>query len=140
MSTIRSNAEAGAEAATTSADKNLSNLTDTGKIKSAHLSMPSGTYDTLTLGASYAEYIAPSDGYVYFAKRPSAAGDAIELMNKDKNYGIRILNHSSSAVLRCMIPVAKGDKFTAVYDGSNTTDQEFTFFYAIGSESEKVVI
>lgn len=120
------------------ADTDLSNLSDNGKIKSVHLAMPSDKYDELTLGASGAEYTAPADGYVYFARRSSTTGDGIEVRVVGKEYGIRLTNATNSGVLRITLPVAEGDKYTIVYDGTNTSNQRFAFYYAIGSESKYV--
>lgn len=121
------------------ADKNLSNLTDAGKIVSAKMSMPSNTYEDITVGVSMAELTAPSDGWVVVTGESSAQGQYLGLYKKVGETLICFSGvHSRATGDRdtVNIPLAKGDTFAISYTYDSITSAKF--FYAKGSESEYV--
>jgi len=125
-------------ALTGKADVGLGNLTDAGKIVSAHLSMPSGTYDLLTLGASGSTYTAPADGYfMLYAEYGSGTGVFFDAFLASCGYiGFRHYFSSSSSAGRCFVPAKKGDVLSLYYSGT-LANTEFRFVYAEGSKSEQ---
>lgn len=131
------------------ADTSLSNLTDAGEIKAAHLAMPSDTYDTLTVGNSGDQYTAPSDGYFYAFGITSSGNAGITMFSSTNNETIltspRVENsssYSSPAAITCSIVVSKGEKITMSYDNISWSygshqNTGLKFFYANGTKSEK---
>ena len=64
------------------ADTSLSNLTDNGKIKVAHLSSTSSLFDELTVPTNGAEVTAPSDGVYWLAFRLNNGGYVVTTLMK----------------------------------------------------------
>lgn len=121
------------------ADKSLSNLTDAGKIVSAKMSMPSNTYEDITVGVSMAELTAPSDGWVVVTGEASAQGQYLGLYRKVGKTLICFSGVHSRATRErdtINIQLAKGDTFAIAYTYDSVTSAKF--FYAKGSESEYV--
>jgi len=122
--------EKAAEAATTlttKANKDLDNLSESGKKKIANLPMPSNQYVDLTLGSSGATYTAPANGWIYFAK-DTTSGKYISLYNS--SYIGTQVHASYSGVLRAYLPVKKDDEITVSYNAGTTV--YFRFIYAEG--------
>lgn len=120
-----------------SANQDLSNLTNAGRILGSGLGMPSNTYVDLTLGSSGAEYTAPSNGWVSVCKAGNA-GQQITITTKTANdaYGVNFDSRiSSDTDCRVSLPVAKGQKFIVYWTASGSL-RAFRFYYAQGSESE----
>ncbi len=111
------------------ADTDLSNLTNEGQIKAAHLAMPSDTYIDLTFGSSGTSYTAPADGYFTIQVNHSATGGYSRLSSN-----VSILNYAHSVTSQGFIPVKKGNSVTLTYQAGSTAI--FRFVYAVGSESE----
>ena len=124
------------------ADTDLTNITNQGSIVAAKASMPSGNYDTLTLGASGTEYTAPSDGWVYWRKQYSAAGQYIVIMKKnsdEQEYEAAVTwSATSGGSIYAFQPMKKGDWFKLNYTATGTSGLQFLYFvYAEGSKSEQ---
>lgn len=136
LSTIRSGAAAGATAVqpgdlTSLANVNLSNLADDGKIVGAKMSMPSTTYESLTLGASGTEYTAPADGWYQINYNATANNSFAGLVIDGKAF---VINGTQQYNMPFMFPVQKGQKIKVNY--VNATAPLFRFIYAEGSKSE----
>lgn len=110
-------------------DRDCLNYSDTGYSVMAGASMPSSTYENLTLGASGTTYTAPADGWFYFAKKASANGQYVYFGNMSIPYG---LSGGDSMIL---LPCKKGSTKTLTYNLGGATSY-FRFYYAQGSESE----
>lgn len=121
------------------ADVDLTNVNDTGYIKMAGASMPSDTYDDLTLGASGAIYTAPANGWFYISKHGSGAGQQLVMGVKDTNnltiYDITCVTATSANAVSGILPVKKGDRVEITYQAGGEL-YGFRFIYAKGSESE----
>lgn len=118
------------------ADTDLSNLTNTGQIKAAHLAMPSNTYDDLTLGASGTEYTAPADGWFVLQKMSVGNAESQDMANKNNGISASTMV-SGYSILNCMTVAAKkGDVVLLNYYTQGTTVM-WRFVYAVGSESEQ---
>lgn len=125
-------AECVSGSAYTPANADLSNLTTVGKAAAANMSMPSGSYINLTLGASGSTYTAPADGYVFFSKGTTGIAERILLQNNSAgNLSTRIYTPVSGACLTTFIPVKKNDQVYYDYSAGGATDY-FRFVYAQG--------
>ncbi len=118
------------------ADKDLTNINNIGKITIAHNAMPSLVYDDLTLGASGTSYTAPSNGYVYIAKKATAKAQYINIESSGR-LAVQMVSIEGEQAIRCFLPIAKGAIFRIIYSLGGTTET-FRFVYAVGSVSEKV--
>lgn len=113
----------------------LSNITDTGYIKMAGASMPSGTYVNLTLGASGSTYTAPADGYIILRKQSIASWEYILLKNTTMNLTLDVMWSFDNGInMYTHMPVKRGDVFQVEYTAGGS--YTFVFIYAQGSESE----
>ena len=117
------------------ANKNLSNLTDAGKIVAGNMSMPSATYDDLTPGTSGDEYTAPADGYFVVGARYDTSHSGFIRLVKENLYSVTGFIYNDGALASIMMPVHKGEKVKYNYAHVDTQEY-FKFFYAVGSESE----
>ena len=117
------------------AGTDLANLTNQGSIVAAKASMPSGTYDDLTLGASGTEYTAPADGYFAINKTAGSSNLYLTMSNNSNNMQTGNL-YAATGQFRCYIPAKKGDKVAVYYTMTGTTNM-FRFIYAEGSKSEQ---
>lgn len=113
------------------ANTSLSNLTPAGKTVCAHMAMPSGTYDNLTLGTTGATYTAPADGYFALASTFDANGYLYMYRSGTPRYGTT-LGYVASQWVDSFIPVAKGDVIIIQYNGTASV-QSFKFIYANGA-------
>ena len=121
------------------ADINLSNLTDVGKNNVVNFVMPNENTVSFTIGASFAEYIAPADGY-FFATATYNGGAGYLVLT----YGSTAMSMGNSVIayyttpvgygMRTFVPVAKGQSIFFGYQG--VKDTSLKFCYAIGSGSE----
>ena len=118
------------------ADKDLTNINNTGKIAIAHNAMPSDIYNTLT-PANNSNYTAPADGYFIAGCGTSATTIANLAMsiNGDANKASR-LGGTGGPSFSIFLPVKKGDVMLLQYSGP-VLDVYLRFFYAVGSESEQ---
>lgn len=117
------------------AGTDLANLTNQGSIVAAKASMPSSTYDDLTLGASGTEYTAPADGWFAINKSAGSANLYLTMANKSNNMQTGNV-YAAAGQFRCYIPAKKGDKVVVYYSMTGTTNM-FRFIYAEGSKSEQ---
>lgn len=125
------------------ADTDLSNLTNTGKIKAAHLAMPSGVYDDLTIPAvDGSDITVPADGYLCL--RGVAQGESPVLGLSNKTTGMNITSNAtfmSALDFGVTLPVKKGDSVKVGFYHVNFNDPAapgfLRFIYANGSTSEK---
>ena len=123
------------------ADRDLTNLSNTGLVKGASLAMPSSTYDDLTVGATGTFYTAPANGW--FAIRALSGSNAcgIGFFNVNSSdsidIGLGIIQWcwSSGMGMNLFYPIQKGRKVYLWYQGSPTISS-LRFYYAQGSESE----
>lgn len=138
-------------AGTSGADTSLSNLTDAGKIKSAHLAMPSNTYTDLTYTAPSQTFLAPADGYFFFnvdaitytgvvhlSVYPPDASEADKQNTFAAYYGCCDSRPNANSEVKQTVPVLKG-QYCTIKCTSTTGTPKFVcrFIYAQGSESEK---
>lgn len=125
------------------ADTDLSNLTNTGKIKAAHLAMPSGIYDELTIpSVDGSDITVPADGYLCL--RGVAQGESPVLGLTNNTTGMNITSNAtfmSALNFGVTLPVKKGDSVKIGFYHVNFNDATnpgfLRFIYANGSESEK---
>lgn len=122
------------------ADVDLTNVNDTGYIKMAGASMPSDTYDDLTLGASGSTYTAPANGWFFLGKDSSASGQTVSVTVKktdlsDTLYGMEYASGFSGQNMKYTWAVKKGSVTGIMYTLGGATNM-FRFIYAQGSESE----
>lgn len=117
------------------ANKDFSNVTNTGKIAIAHNAMPQGERSyQFTFGANGAAYTAPADGYVQMYAEATGSGAFIGIYST--SVSVMAVPFTSSSDCRGFFPIKKGQVFTCWF--ANVKNQNLTFFYAIGSESEYV--
>ena len=108
----------------------LDNITSAGKEVCANLSMPSGTYTNLTLGASGTSYTAPADGYVcFYMSQPGPHDLQVYLSNETAQ--LRVRTYQNVNDIACWIPVSKGDTFYLEYT-YNSGSYQFRFIYSQG--------
>lgn len=125
------------------ADTDLSNLTNTGKIKAAHLAMPSGVYEDLTIpSVDGTDITVPADGYLVL--RGVANGESPVLGLNNNTTGMLITSNAtfmSALDFGITLPVKKGDSVKVGFYHVNFNDATnpgfLRFIYANGSESEK---
>lgn len=99
------------------------------------ISMPSDTYDDLTLGSSGSTYTAPADGYFVLVKRGSSSGQYANIENSTNGLATASITQSSGNWVYAWLPVKKGDVVSIGYDAAGATET-FRFIYAVGSEYE----
>jgi hypothetical protein len=124
------------------ADTSLSNLTDAGQIKAAHLAMPSGVYDELTIPAvDGSDITVPADGYLCL--RGVANGESPVLGLTNNTTGMNITSNAtfmSALDFGVTLPVKKGDSVKVGFYHVNFYDAGapgfLRFVYANGSENE----
>lgn len=115
------------ETVSSGANTSLSNLTDTGKIYSAHLATPSSTKESLTPQPSGSSYTAPADGYFVVICETTTGIDIVG--------GIGSTNGNiGGAGGHSFVFVSKGTQANIFYGTSNYL--EINFIYANGSVSE----
>lgn len=121
----------------------LDNLSDAGNIVAAKASMPSGTYENLTLGASGTAYTAPANGWFSFTTWTLATPTAyFQLVNRTaKDLGILLVPHQGAGYQqKGFVPAKKGDSVSLYYGNIDLTTSGRTsllFIYAEGSKSEQ---
>lgn len=127
-----------AEAASTlasKANKDLDNLSSTGKEMLVNLGMPSETYVDLTLGTSGSRYTMPADGYILFSKQQTVANQKIALFLKDANnlniIATEVSDPRGYVNLKAWLPVPKNGNVEVQYDAEGSTTA-FRFIYAKG--------
>lgn len=124
------------------ADTSLSNLTDAGKTKVAHLAAPSDVYDELTIpSVDGTDITAPADGYLVLRGVVAQYHSVLALTNRTTGM-IVCSNPSLDSVLDygVTIPCKKGDTigvgFYLVNFNDSTNPGFLRFIYANGSENE----
>ena len=103
----------------------------------AGYAMPSNTYETLTAGASGAEYIAPANGYFYCQTRASVNGGGFSIIKTDSDNNTimqEMQKTLNGSIIGGFLPVLKNDTVKIFYDSTNGL--LINFIYAVGSESE----
>lgn len=126
------------EALVGKADTSLSNLTNSGQILTAHASMPSNTFTTLTVGTSGTSYTAPADGYFAFNTWTTATATSyFQLVNVTCDLGILLVPEQGAGYQqKAFVPVKKGDRVVVSYGNLDATKTTFKFIYAVGAISE----
>ena len=112
-------------------DKDLSNLTTSGKSVAAVLAMPSDRYIELTFGVSGSAYTAPAAGWVYLWRICSGQAGIAGLYGRV----VSIFSGDANEEFSICIPVSKGEVFS-IYHSDLKTEQpndHFRFIYANGS-------
>ena len=101
----------------------------------AHQAMPSNKRDSLTLGSSGTNYIAPADGWFLLNKTVGTANTKIEMYNSSANF--RTITPTGGLTTGtwayCSIPAKKGDTVQVGYTVTGTTNG-FHFVYAQGAK------
>ena len=100
-------------------------------INMSAMSMPSGTYKDLTLGASGNSYTAPADGWVAINKFATSGGQWVSITSN--NMGSQSSVPAANGTGVCYLPVKKGDVFKVTYILGGTTTY-FRFIYAEGAK------
>ena len=119
-------------ALSTKANKDLDNLSSTGKDTVAGLGMPDGDhYINATLPSNGGTYTAPANGYLIFDKRAGEAGKYVSLTCGGMATGA-FTGFSSGTECKVILPVKKNDVVTVRYNATGTTEI-FRFVYAKGS-------
>lgn len=116
------------------ADIDLSDLSATGKSLASSFSMPSATYDDLTLGASGTQYTAPANGWFTIKKNVGSnpgGGKFLSIVAGNNVMETQVHGNASVDNLAVFMPVKKGTIVTVSYDIVGTT-QFFRFVYAEG--------
>lgn len=111
---------------------------------------PSGTYETLTLGASGATYTAPADGYflIYISDPTGTAygqdttigSFTFTISNNTKNgfgsYGDLLITSNGGSVAGCYksyFPVSADDQISLTYTSGLNCTVHLLFYYTIDS-------
>ena len=114
-------------------DRDLLNLSNTGKITGSGFSMPSSAkYLDVTLQSSGTYYASPANGWWYFRKL-AYAGEWTNINGPCIAFDCSAQHNGDW--LSSFIPVNKGDRIQVLYTASGTLGY-FRFYYAVGSESE----
>lgn len=113
------------------ADVDLQNIDSIGKKYVSHLSMPSDTYDELTLGASGDTYTAPADGFFTLNKITNAAGQYANLVNETNGMNVTNNQPASGSNIRICLQASKGQVVKCSYSAGGATVW-FRFVYAEG--------
>lgn len=117
------------------ANKDMDNLSATGKSILSKLPMPGDEYVDLTLGAHGSTYTASATGWFSFMKNSAATGQSISLSNSTlAGFSTGMSNSTGTQALRCVMPARKDDVISVGYNATGTT-QYFRFYYAQGDES-----
>lgn len=124
------------------ADTSLSNITNDGKIKAAHLAMPSDVYEDLTIpSVDGTDITVPADGYLVF--RGVAQGQSPVLGMSNNTNGLIITSNAtfdSALDFGITMPCKKGDSikvgFYHVIFNDATNPGYLRFVYANGSKNE----
>lgn len=124
-----------AGAPTSAANIDGTNITNTFKSDIAGYSMPSDTYDDLTLGASGSTYIAPANGYFVILADLNTSPCYLAIYNTSSGIGDYNGYAYVSGYARGYVPVKRGDIIQIDYT-SISNMRHFRFYYAVGSESE----
>ena len=117
------------------ADVDLTNVNNSGASRVAGWTMPSDTYDTLTIGASDTQYTAPANGYFAFYPRPANANTLIAMHNLTAKLSTYAQATNATWQYSAWVPASKGDSCSIYYSGALASGSLY-FIYAQGSESE----
>ena len=101
----------------------------------AAMSMPSGAYTNLTLGASNTEYTAPADGWYVVRITGMSSGHTFRIVNNFNALDYQIDTNYNSAVRAAYMPVKKGQTVKITY--SSGKSELFRFVYAEGEKHLK---
>jgi hypothetical protein len=131
------------ELANEKADKSLSNVTSVGKKVMSGMSMPSATFETISITATSnaqisdvvaAVYIAPANGYVTIAGNagsPSGAAEKAITLKTANGLSARYSQSNNGSGINGFIPIAKGDTCTILLN-SYANIASAKFIYAKG--------
>ncbi len=118
------------------ADVDLSNVNNSGNTLMAKASMPSVTYDNLTLGANGTQYTAPANGW--YTLRGDGNSSYTHAFMTNINNGLcsgYTTGSNGNANVHVYMAAQKGQKVQVDYSDISTVHW-FRFVYAKGSESE----
>lgn len=117
------------------ADADLGNLSNAGKIASAHLAMPSDIRESVTLGASGTSYTAPADGYFNFRGLATVTGQFAYIGDASpfNHCGFQGDAYVNNYVV-FTLAVKKGQ--TIVINYNLGADLSLNFIYAEGAKTE----
>lgn len=125
------------------ADINMSNITDAGKKAMSGMSMPSATFETISITATSnaqisdvvaAVYIAPANGYVTIAGNagsPSGTAEKAITLKTANGLSARYSQSNNGSGINGFIPIAKGDTCTILLN-SYANIASAKFIYAKG--------
>ena len=116
------------------ANINADNFSVAGKTVLSGMSMPSGRYIDLTLGASDSTYTAPANGWFVISGKPTADGGycIMDTNNYEPTY---MTTNTSGWYDRGFIPVRKGQIITLRYGNYEFESNRFKFIYAEGENN-----
>ena len=127
-----------------SANQDLSNLTNAGRILGSGLGMPSNTYIDLTLGGNSSTYTAPANGYFCLNKTKTSQNQYIAINRKSKDsdaFEMGVWSNgnpaATSGLVYTYLPAKKDDLIQIDYSAGGAVSY-FRFIYAQGAESEFV--
>lgn len=112
------------------ANVDASNFTDAGTTFLSGLGMPSNRYETLTVGASETEYIAPANGYIYLGVLVQGTSDCYIQCNELRT---NCASTGNSYRATATAPIAEGKIFKVIYTTMNANSRQFYFYYASGT-------
>lgn len=117
------------------ANVDLSNVSNAGRSFISTQSCPSTTFDTLTIGASGSDYIAPANGYFSYITAATGVSSASLLNITKKLYSgdVSGISGSGKPSLYVNVRAEKGDTVRLNYS-LNTPSS--TFFYFVYDEGE----
>lgn len=109
--------------------KNASNFSQTGLSTLSGLGMPSNRYDSLTIGASNAQYTAPANGWLVIW-----SGSSWLAVHTIETYGPSFVSNAISGITgpRITLPLQKGQMFQIGY---GATPESARFYYAEGKNN-----
>lgn len=119
-------------------NSNASNFSQAGRSYLFGLSMPSGKYIDLTLGASGSTYTAPANGW--FSIQVEVSGNnqffssVVSVAVRDYGFAIPIWTGGGSIPVRVIVPCLAGCIFKTNYNCTINSVTEFRFIYAQGEQ------
>lgn len=115
------------EALNNKVDLNQLNTSSAGKSYGSSWALPSHNYESVTVGASATEYIAPANGY-FVGGDSSTTSSRLTLWNTSCN--IIVQAHSTGGNTNLFVPCQKNDSVYVYYDANPW----LRFVYAVGEE------
>lgn len=110
-----------------------SDFTTAGKTLASSFSLPSGRYDSITLGSSGDSYTSPGNGYYYmYIPTGSSANNQIIYMENVGKPCVSSTAPGTLTAIACTLPVLSGDT-VKIYYVRQGTSSTLRFYYADGN-------